>query len=197
MAKAFPSSRRWAGNCQGHVIHYSMGWEWSLETAFRPYGFIALARAMATLRVGDSAPDFTATTEDGSTIQLSDLQDKKFVVLFFYPKDGTPVCTKEACSFRDSYEQFVDAGAEVIGVSSDSAASHQQFSQRYNLPFRLISDEGGRLRKLFGVPKTMGFMPGRTTYVIDNEGIVRMIYSAALASTAHVEQALEAVGASK
>ncbi len=100
---------------------------------------------MPRLKVGDRAPDFSATTQDDSTIRLSDFVGERGLVLFFYPKDGTPVCTKEACSFRDSYEQFVEAGAEVVGVSGDSAQSHQAFAEQHRLSFPLISDSDGVL----------------------------------------------------
>ena len=149
---------------------------------------------MATLKIGDRAPDFTAKTSAGGTIRLADYIGKKGLVLFFYPKDGTAICTKEACAFRDSYMQFADAGAEVIGISSDSDESHLGFAKQYRLTFPLISDADGTLRKLFAVPKTLGIIPGRVTYVIDKDGIIRQIYSAQLASDEHVKQALVALG---
>jgi peroxiredoxin Q/BCP len=149
---------------------------------------------MARISVGDPAPDFTATAQDGSTIRLSDFLSKRAVVLFFYPKDGTSICTKEACSFRDSYGRFLDAGAEVIGVSGDNSQAHQGFAARNQLPFKLISDDDGSLRKAFGVRKTLGLLPGRATYVIDKQGIVRLVFSAQFASDEHVRQALEAAG---
>jgi len=149
---------------------------------------------MAKIQVGDRAPDFSIASHDGSIVHLSTLLAKRSVVLFFYPKDGTPICTKEACAFRDSYTRFADAGAEVVGVSSDVADSHRQFADQYNLPFHLISDSDGSLRKAYGVPKTLGLFPGRVTYVIDREGIVRHIFSAQFASDEHVRKALEALG---
>ena len=148
---------------------------------------------MAKLQIGDKVPDFSATTQDGSTIRLADLVGQRSLVLFFYPKDGSPICTKEACSFRDSYEQFVKAGAELIGVSSDSTVSHQTFARQHKLPFRLISDTDGSLRKAFGVPKALGLLPGRATFVIDKEGILRLAFSAQFASDEHVEKAIEAL----
>ncbi len=148
---------------------------------------------MTKIQVGDRAPEFSATAPEGETIRLADFLGKRALVLFFYPKDGTPICTKEVCSFRDSYEQFTAAGAEVIGVSGDSADGHRRFTQQHNLPFQLISDADGSLRKAFGVPKSLGLFPGRVTYVIDNAGIVRLIFSAQLASSEHVQKALEAV----
>lgn len=148
---------------------------------------------MAKLEVGDNAPDFSATTHDGKTIRLADFLGKRALVLFFYPKDGTPICTKEACAFRDSYDQFIDAGAEVIGVSGDTEESHRTFAQQHKLSFPLISDADGSLRKAFEVPRTMGIFPGRVTYVIDQAGIIRQIFSAQFASSEHVRQALIAV----
>ena len=148
---------------------------------------------MTRIQVGDEAPEFSATAHDGRTIRMADYLGQRSVVLFFYPKDDSPICTKEACSFRDSYERFVDAGAEVIGVSSDSTDSHQQFAKRHRLPFQLISDANGSLRKAFGVPKVVGLLPGRTTYVIDKQGVVRLVFSAQLASDEHVDRAIEAL----
>jgi peroxiredoxin Q/BCP len=149
---------------------------------------------MARLHVGDRAPDFSATTHDGKRISAADYLGKRGLVLFFYPKDGTPICTKEACAFRDSYARFVDAGADVIGVSGDSAESHGEFTRQHKLPFPLISDRDGSLRRAFDVRKTLGLFPGRVTYVIDREGIIRQIFSAQLASDEHVRQALLALG---
>lgn len=147
-----------------------------------------------TIRPGDKAPDATVTTTGGQTLRLADLWPGGGVVLFFYPKDGTSICTRQACSFRDSYEKFVAAGVSVLGVSGDSDASHQAFAQRHSLPFHLVSDADGSLRDLFGVPKTLGVLPGRVTYVVDATGVVRLVFSAQLASDKHVRQALEALG---
>ena len=118
---------------------------------------------------------------------------KKAVVVFFYPKDGTPVCTKEACAFRDAYEDFVEAGAVVIGVSGDSATRHQAFASNHRLPFVLVSDKDGKARRAFGVPKSMGLLPGRVTYVIDREGIVRHLFISQFAADRHVQEALDAI----
>src|SRR5215207_8950898 len=118
---------------------------------------------MSTVQVGDRAPAITGTTQTGETIALADYLGKQAVVLYFYPMDNTAVCTAQACAFRDAYEDFVAAGAVVIGVSSDSQASHQQFAEGKKLPFLLISDEDGSRRKAFGVPQTLGILPGRVT----------------------------------
>jgi len=150
---------------------------------------------MPAINVGDKAPPFEATLQDGSTFDSKTLLGRKSLVLFFYPKDNTPVCTQEACAFRDAYAQFVAADVEVAGVSSDSPESHRRFAARHALPFPIISDAGGALRRLFGVPRAWGVFPGRVTYVIDKEGVVRMTYNATLAAEPHVRKALEAVAA--
>jgi Peroxiredoxin len=147
------------------------------------------------VQIGDRAPDFELPSQDGRSVRLSDFLGHAVVVLYFYPKDNTPGCTTEACSFRDSYEVFKEAGAEVIGVSSDSADSHQQFARRHHLPFILLSDQGGALRKQYGVPNTLGILPGRVTYVIDKQGIVRHIFSSQLAVDKHVTEALATIRA--
>lgn len=150
-------------------------------------------QSMSGIKVGDKAPDFTAKSHNGNQIRLADYLGKKAVVLYFYPKDNTTVCTTQACSFRDSYEQFVEAGAEVIGVSSDDAESHRGFAAQQNLQFQLISDVDGSLRKAFGVPKTFGFLPGRVTYVIDREGTVRNVFNSQLNADRHISEALNIV----
>lgn len=148
---------------------------------------------MTAIGVGDRAPEFSMVTHTGEPVRLSDFRDDKVVVLFFYPRDGTPVCTKEACSFRDRYEDFAEAGAQVIGVSSSGEESHRAFAARHSLPFPLLSDRDGALRRAFGVPKTLGFLPGRVTYVIDKQGIVRMAFSAQMTADRHVTEALNMV----
>jgi thioredoxin-dependent peroxiredoxin len=145
--------------------------------------------------VGDHAPDFTLPDQTGKPIRLSNLLREHAVVLYFYPKDETQGCTAEACSFRDSYEVFKEAGAEVVGVSSDSVESHESFAAHHRLPFVLLSDEGGALRKLYGVPTTMGMFPGRVTYIIDRDGIVRHIFSSQIQFNRHVIEALNTIQA--
>ena len=148
---------------------------------------------MASVAVGDRAPDFALPSQTGAQVSLAEYRGKQAVVLFFYPKDGTAVCTKEACSFRDAYEDFVQAGAVVMGVSSDAVESHQAFASGHRLPFVLLADAAGSLRKAFGVPKTLGLLPGRVTYVIDKEGIVRRVFSSQLSADRHVAEALTVV----
>jgi thioredoxin-dependent peroxiredoxin len=147
----------------------------------------------STVQVGDSAPDFSLPAQSGETVSLSDYRDKKVVVLYFYPKDNTPGCTAEACAFRDSYEAFTDNGAEVIGISSDSVDAHGKFSGKYQLPFVLLSDKGGAVRKTYGVPSALMVLPGRVTYVIDREGTVRHIFSSMANIDGHINEALTMV----
>lgn len=142
------------------------------------------------VKVGDEAPDFALEAQDGGQVKLSDFRGKRAVVLFFYPKDGSPGCTAEACKFRDSYESFKEFGAEVFGVSSQSVDSHSIFSLNLGLPYRLLSDEGGKVRKAYGVPASLGLLPGRVTYVIDRLGIVRHIFSSQIDVEKHVDESL-------
>ena len=145
------------------------------------------------IQVGDTAPDFTLPSQSGEEVRLRDRVGERVVVLYFYPKDNTSGCTAEACAFRDSYETFTDAGAEVIGVSSDSAGKHAAFADQHNLPFTLLSDKGGRVRKSYGVPSVLGVIPGRVTYVIDRTGTVRLVFSSMTNIGQHVNDALETV----
>jgi peroxiredoxin Q/BCP len=143
--------------------------------------------------VGDKAPDFTLPSQSGEPVRLQDRIGQRVVVLYFYPKDDTRGCTAEACAFRDSHEVFTDAGAEVIGVSSDSVDRHAAFADRHNLPFTLLSDVGSKVRKTYGVPATLGFIPGRVTYVIDRSGTVRHVFNSMMNIDRHVKDALEVV----
>ncbi|GCE22945.1 peroxiredoxin [Dictyobacter kobayashii] len=149
------------------------------------------------VQVGDVAPDFTLSTQDGKVVSLKDFRGQKSVVLYFYPKDDTPGCTAEACAFRDSYEVFKDAGAEVLGISSDSVDAHQKFSSKHRLPFILLSDKGGSVRKLYGAASVFGLLPGRVTYIIDKEGIVRHVFSSQLAAERHIDEALKTLNAAR
>jgi peroxiredoxin Q/BCP len=114
-------------------------------------------------------------------------------VLYFYPKDHTPGCTAQACAFRDAYQDFTDAGAVVVGVSSDDAATHAGFAEKYHLPFTLLSDRGGAAQKAFGVSKTLGLLPGRVTFVIDKDGVIRHTFNSQFLSTKHIGEALAAL----
>lgn len=150
-------------------------------------------RSKTAVQVGDRAPDFTLPSQSGDPVSLADHLGERVVVLYFYPKDDTPGCTREACAFRDSYEAFTQAGAEVIGVSSDSVNSHGRFAGRHQLPFLLLSDEGGAVRKEYGVPNAFAILPGRVTYVIDRQGTVRHIFSSMTNIGRHIEDALKVV----
>ncbi|WP_396194866.1 peroxiredoxin [Flavobacterium sp.] len=145
------------------------------------------------LQVGDKIPSFKAIDTNGATFESDSVVGKQSVVIYFYPKDDTRVCTEQACSFRDQYEDFKALGAEVIGISADSVKSHQKFASRHQLPFKLLSDSDKKLRKLFGVPNDLlGLIPGRVTYVIDKDGIIRLIFNS-LSGKIHIKKALEAL----
>jgi thioredoxin-dependent peroxiredoxin len=143
-----------------------------------------------TVEVGDKAPDFSLPSQMGDNVTLSEFLGKKNVVLYFYPKDETPGCIKEACTFRDSYEELANLGTEVLGVSGQSVASHKSFATHYGLPFILLSDQDNTVRKLYGVPSSgLGLIPGRVTYIIDKQGIVRHIFNSQTQAPRHVEEA--------
>jgi len=141
------------------------------------------------VKVGDKAPDFTLPSQMGDDVTLSEFIGKKNIVLYFYPKDETTGCTKEACTFRDNYEELTKLGAEVLGVSGQSVESHKSFASHHGLPFVLLSDEGNKVRELYGVPSSMGIIPGRVTYIIDKKGIVRHIFNSQTRAQRHVEEA--------
>jgi peroxiredoxin Q/BCP len=152
-------------------------------------------QARKPVAVGDRAPDFALPNATGETVRLSDFLGQKSVVLYFYPKDESRGCTAEACAFRDSYQDFKDAGAEVIGVSTDSVQSHQGFATHHRLPFVLLSDQHAAVRKRYGVPSVMGLLPGRVTYVIDKDGIVRHVFNSATNMHAHITESLQTLRA--
>ena len=148
------------------------------------------------IQIGDKLPHFTAVKQGGTAFDSNSIQNKP-VVIYFYPKDKTPGCTTQACSFRDAYQDFQDLGAEVIGVSGDSATSHQNFQQKYKLPFILLSDADRKLRRLFGVPNALfGLLPGRVTYVFDAKGYCIYIFDSISAKN-HITKALDAIKKSK
>ena len=140
------------------------------------------------LRVGDRLPSFSLVDQNGDSRSSEDLDGQR-LVLFFYPKDDTPGCTLQACSFRDNHDELAGLGAVVWGVSADDAVSHRRFADRHNLPFPLLSDPGSRLRQRFGVPRTLGLLPGRVTYISDEQGVIRHIFDNLLDGPAHVREA--------
>ncbi len=147
---------------------------------------------------GDQLPSFKLKDQNNQLFSVDSIIGKKNIVIYFYPKDETKVCTAEACSFRDNYELFQELGCEVIGISSDNVESHKNFSNNHNLPFILLSDEQNEVRKLFGVPKDLfGLIPGRYTYIIDKNGIIVHLYNSAFNANKHVEEALKALGKEK
>jgi thioredoxin-dependent peroxiredoxin len=145
------------------------------------------------LAVGQPAPDVTLSDQDGKRVSLQALWRRGPLVVYFYPQDETPGCTKEACAFRDAYEVFSDAGATVVGISSDPVESHRRFAARHRLPFVLLADEQDEARAQFGVPRTLGLLGGRVTFVIDREGTVRKVFSSQLFAARHVTEALATV----
>jgi peroxiredoxin Q/BCP len=148
---------------------------------------------MEILKVGDKMPIFGAKDQDGNDFYIESVLYKKVLVIYFYPKDETPGCTKQACSFRDEYEDIKNAGAEVIGISGDSVKSHKKFAQNHKLPYILLSDNDKSIRKLFGVPTMMlGLIPGRVTYVVDLRGIVQMVYNS-MDANQHIPKSLEVI----
>ncbi len=145
------------------------------------------------LQIGDKLPNFSAIDSLGNDFDSQSVIGKKPVVIYFYPKDNTPACTAQACSFRDQYQDFTDLGAEVIGISSDSESSHQTFTNKFKLPFILLSDANSKIRKAFGVPTALfGLLPGRVTYVADNKGTIVMIFDSMI-GTKHISRALAAI----
>lgn len=143
---------------------------------------------------GRPAPDFELPDQNGATVRLSQFRGKCPVVIFFYPKDDTTGCTKEACGFRDNFPQFEAQGAEVLGISSDDIASHGRFAAKFDLPFRLLSDPKGKVRKLYGASGLFGgLVPGRVTFVIDREGTVRHVFCSQARFQQHVIEALSAL----
>ncbi len=144
-------------------------------------------------KVDDKAPNFSLEDSTGRRVSLSDHAGKTAVVLYFYPKNHTPGCTREACSFRDSYEDFKELGAEVIGISSDTGSSHAGFASRYRLPFVLLSDPNGAVRKAYGVSKAFGLLPGRVTFIIDKSGAIRHVFSSQFRAHKHVEEAIRII----
>lgn len=143
------------------------------------------------VRVGDKAPMFEGITDTGEKFSLSDYVGKHNLVIYFYPKDDTPGCTREACAFRDNWDLLKDYDVVVIGISSDSVESHKKFKSKYNLPFILVSDPDKKIRELYGAKGLI--LPSRVTFVIDKRGIVRHIYNSQLDPENHVKEAMKAL----
>ncbi len=145
------------------------------------------------LKVGDTVAHFIAIDSNGKMFDSLNFIGKKIIVLYFYPKDNTAICTAQACSFRDRYQEFQDLGAEVIGVSADDSASHLVFANEHKLPFTLLSDQDGAVKSIFGFQKSLfGLLPARITYVINKQGVITMIFNNLLGGQ-HIVRALEQV----
>ncbi|WP_346433192.1 peroxiredoxin [Lutimonas zeaxanthinifaciens] len=155
------------------------------------------SKAQTPVQVGDQVPSFKLQNQHGELFDLNTFKGNTAMVIYFYPKDDTPGCTKEACSFRDSYEAFTDKNIKVIGISSDDVESHKNFAEKYNLPFTLLADTENEVRDLFGVKSNaFGLIPGRVTYVIDKKGEIIFMYQSQLNAKKHIEEALKAINSS-
>jgi peroxiredoxin Q/BCP len=145
---------------------------------------------IVTIKKGDKVPNFELKNQNGELFKVADYIGKKNLVIYFYPKDDTPGCTKEACKFRDEFEIFTDLDALVIGISGDSPESHTKFIEKYNLPFTLLSDEKDEVRKAFGVKGAfMGVVPGRVSFVVDKKGVVQYVFDSMSNAEQHVDEA--------
>ena len=148
---------------------------------------------MKEVKEGDRAPDFSLASQGGKTVSLHEYAGAKNVVLYFYPKDFTAGCTAEAIEYSANYEAIVRLDGEVIGVSSDNSDTHVAFAEKCNVKYPLLTDGGGKLREAYGVRASMGIVPGRVTFVIDKEGIVRRVFSSQIHPRRHVAEALDAL----
>ncbi len=150
--------------------------------------------AQNPLKVGDKIPSFQLKDQSGENFDVDQYIGNTAMVIYFYPKDDTPGCTKEACSFRDSYEAFTDKNIKVIGISSDDVESHKNFAAKYNLPFTLLADTESEVRDLFGVKNNaFGLIPGRVTYVIDQKGEIIFMYDSQFKAAKHIEESIKAI----
>ncbi len=146
------------------------------------------------IEIGDKLPSFSLLDQNGELFSSDDYIGKTALVIYFYPKDDTSGCTKEACKFRDNYEDFTDLEVQIIGISGDSVESHKNFADKYNLPFTLLADTDNDVRGLFGVPTSFfGTVPGRVTYVVNNSGVVIHIYNSMIKAENHIDEALKAL----
>ena len=146
------------------------------------------------IKVGDKIPDFVLKDQDNFDFNIDQFRGKQMMVIYFYPKDDTPGCTTEACSFRDQYEIFTDLNVKVIGISADDVASHKKFAEKYNLPFTLLADTDKKVQKLFGVPRSLlGMIPGRVTYIVNKEGEVVHIFNSMTNTEKHITESLSII----
>jgi len=149
------------------------------------------SKNMQVTSVGSTVPTFSLKDQNGTDFKIESVLGKKNLVIYFYPKDDTPGCTKEACSFRDQFEVFKKEDALIIGISGQSVQSHFDFAKKHRLNYTLLSDEGDKVRKLFGVPTSfLGLLPGRVTYIVNKEGKVVFIFNSQLNAGKHIEEAI-------
>jgi thioredoxin-dependent peroxiredoxin len=161
---------------------------------FTSYLTFSQKNNMNAIKIGSSIPAFTLPDQNGKMFDINSVIGKKNLVIYFYPKDDSPGCTKEACSFRDQYEVFKEADAVIIGISGQSVESHKEFAEKHRLSFTLLSDEGNRIRKQFGVPSDLlGLIPGRMTFVADKKGKVVYVFNSQSQAEKHVDEALRAL----
>ena len=147
---------------------------------------------MNKIEIGSNIPAFTLNDQNGNPFDINSVLGKKNLVIYFYPKDDSPGCTKEACYFQDQFEVFSQADALVIGISGQSVESHKKFAEKYRLTYTLLSDEENKIRKLFGVPTNFfGLLPGRVTYIVDIKGKVIYTFDSQIRATQHVDEALK------
>ena len=153
-----------------------------------------IGKNMKKVEVGSNVPEFSLPDQYGRTFNVSSVLGMKNIVIYFYPKDDSPGCTKEACSFRDQYEIFKEFDAEIIGISSDDVENHKKFADKYHLPYTLLSDGKNEVHRLFGVPSNLlGLIPGRVTYVVNKEGIVIHIFNSQKDAEKHIEESIKAL----
>ncbi|BAX81441.1 peroxiredoxin [Labilibaculum antarcticum] len=149
---------------------------------------------MKKMEVGSKVPTFELNDQNGQQFKLETVLGKKNLVIYFYPKDDSPGCTKEACSFRDQFEVFADADAMIIGISAQSVESHLEFAKKHRLNYTLLSDTGNKVRNLFGVPSSLfGLIPGRVTYVVNKEGKIAYLFNSQIQAQKHVDEALRII----
>ncbi|MET3979322.1 peroxiredoxin Q/BCP [Mucilaginibacter sp. UYP25] len=170
-----------------------------MKNIFATFAFILFISMAASaqnpsksLAIGDAVPNFTLTDQNGKAFNIKDEIGKHIMVVYFYPKDESMVCTKEACAFRDSFDDYTKAGAQVIGINGGTVQSHKAFADHYKLPFVLLSDPDNKVYKMFGVQKKF-FMSGRQTFVVDMKGKIAFSYEAMLSGAGHSEKALAVV----
>ena len=143
------------------------------------------------LKIGDQVPDFSLPNEKGEMVHLKELIGQKPLIIYFYPKDDTPGCTREACSFRDHYEQFEGNNALIFGISSDKEESHLKFKSKHRIPYQLLSDRNSLVAKKFGVKKHFGILPGRVTFVINESGKICHVINSQFTPDRHVKESLK------